>query len=136
MLVYTWLDPLRTSYSFGYGSFLVLGRTRPCSGGGCLCHHFASAAEPAAGQHSARQIIHNIRNGVRLRHRLALFEDIVLYTHTHTCNMPLPRLGFSSPRRRHFSTLCTCNWGPSRSYSYAWLSGGTTRGCCMQPDEA
>ncbi len=59
--VYTWLDPQRMSYGFGYDSFLVPGRTRPCPGGG-----------PAARQRSTHHIVHNIRSGGRPHHRLAM----------------------------------------------------------------
>ncbi len=46
---------------------MVLGQTHPCPGGERLCHRLISAAEPAAGQCSARHNIHNIRSGGRGR---------------------------------------------------------------------
>jgi hypothetical protein len=95
VLVYTLLDPQRTSYGFGYGSFLVPSRTRPCPSGGCLCHHFTLALEPMAGRHRPRHIVHNIRIWGHLCQWLALFVAVVLNTHKHTYNMPLPHLGSS-----------------------------------------
>jgi hypothetical protein len=47
--VYTWLDPHRASYGFGYCFSLVPGRTRPHSGGGCPHHCLVFGGGPWAG---------------------------------------------------------------------------------------
>ncbi len=135
MLVYTWLDPQRMSYGFGYGSFLVPGWTRPCFSGGHLCHRFASAAEPAAGRHSPHHIVHNIRSRGRLGHWLTLFVAVVLHRHTHihtTCScrawdLHRPGTATSAPSAPGIG-------GPSCTYGYAWQSGRTRRDCYVQPD--
>jgi hypothetical protein len=75
---------------------------------GRLRHRLVSAVEPAAGHHSARHIVRNIRS----RGRLRLGPS---YTHIHTTGMPLPRLG-SSSWPRHLRILCAGNWGPQLQF--------------------
>jgi hypothetical protein len=86
MLVYSWLDPYRTSYGFGCGSFSVPGQSRPCHSREIHRHCLVSAAEPASGQCSTCHIIHNIRCVGHLHHRLAM----ATHTHTQTYNRHAP----------------------------------------------
>ncbi len=82
VIVYTWLDPQRMSYGFGYG-FLGPSPDSSMSWGGTPSSSFRLVAEPAAGRHSARHIVHNIRSGGRFHQGLALFVAIVLHSHTY-----------------------------------------------------
>ncbi len=47
--VYTWLDPQRASYGFGYCFSLVPGWTRPYSSGGHPHHRLVFGGGPSAG---------------------------------------------------------------------------------------
>jgi hypothetical protein len=97
--VYSWLDPQRTRYGFGYGSpwspagvvhvmaesTIVIGSTPTTEGGEC-----------------------------RPSHRLALAVAVV--SHTHILNKhPLPPLGSGVPRSRHSVPSAPGIGGPSRS---------------------
>jgi hypothetical protein len=122
LFIHTWLDPQKTSYGFGYGSFLVPGRTHPCPGGGHLRHQLASVVEPVPGRRIARHFIHNI-SGSHPRHRPALAIAVV-HTHTHTLGMPPPPLGsVEVPRSCHLSTFCAWNWGPQPQFTAASNGG-------------
>ncbi len=63
----TWVDLQKMSYSFGYGSSLVHGRTHPCTRWGLPCHLLAFAGGPVVDDVLVIIIIHNVRSrGVAL----------------------------------------------------------------------
>ncbi len=95
MLVYTWLDPQKTSYCFGYSYFLVPGRNRPCVQQGTSLSLSRLSGGAYAWVHSACHIFHNIRSGRRPRHWLALAVEVETLWSICSWHMAL---FFTSPR--------------------------------------
>jgi hypothetical protein len=113
---------------------LLLGhrQIRPCPSGDHLCHSLVSAAEPVAGRRSARHIVHNIRSGGRLHHRLALAVAVVLHTHTLALHAPdAPRIFIVGMAQalppQH--PLCLDLGAPAAVTATTGSVAGTTRGC-------
>jgi hypothetical protein len=127
-----------------YGSFLVPGRTRPCTWQWTSLSHLVSAAEPAAGWSSAHHIVHKIRSGGRLRNWLALAIAIV-YTHTYIQQACLcyawdlhrgPGAPTSAPYVPGIGGT-SCSLWLCINGSYAGNPGtvmGAMRGHCVRPD--
>ncbi len=124
LVILGWIDRGRATASATASSRSLAGLVH-APGRGRLCHHLISAAEPAAGQHSVRHIVHNIRSGGRP----CLSHGRNLHIHINTTGMLLPRLGSSSwSRCRHLSTLCTWNWGQQQQFTYGSAPMAATSG--------
>ncbi len=94
--VYTWLDPQRTSYSFGYGSLWSLAElVHPPAR--IIAFALPSGAEPGPGM--CRHIVHNISEGGRLRHQVPSM-GVVKHQNKFA---PLLHLGMGGPRLPSFT---------------------------------
>jgi hypothetical protein len=124
VFAYTWLDPQRTSYSFGHSSFFVPGWLVHLPDRGHLCHRRVSVAGPAVEGRSTHHIIHNIqKSGV-----VFVISACLGRSHSATPHIRYPGAATSA-------TSALGIGGPSCSIRIRpklGVVGRVTRGCCQR----